>query len=136
MYRIIALLLMVWPLALAAQPNGLGEGSGLSEEGLVINHTMTRIGNDFYQAFFARWQEQDTRSRYTVTIHERPSARWGSTVWVEYQNKRVYQGRLESKHDAIVREGEYASNVVYQTILESEAEYLLFKDPDIGKDEL
>jgi curli production assembly/transport component CsgE len=28
--------------------------------------------------------------RYIVSIHERPSARYGSLIWVEYEQRRVF----------------------------------------------
>ncbi len=53
--------------------------------GLVIDRTITRMGRQFYDFFAAYWRANYPDSEATLSIHERPSARWGSQIWVEYR---------------------------------------------------
>jgi curli production assembly/transport component CsgE len=64
--------------------------------GVVANQTITVAGQEFYQCFVSAWRDKDMSERYAISIHERPSARWGSQIWIEYAQKRIFQSPLPS----------------------------------------
>jgi curli production assembly/transport component CsgE len=104
--------------------------------GLVANQTVTVAGQDFYQYFVAAWRDQDLSERYAISIHERPSARWGSRIWVEYAQRRVFQALLPTARAAIKALSDQAVAVAYQKAADAEVERLLFRDVDLGADEI
>lgn len=104
--------------------------------GVVVNQTITLIGQDFYQNFVTAWREKPLSERYVVSVHERPSARLGSQVWVEYANRRVFQAFLPAARARARQAGADAVEVAYQNIVETDVLNLLFRDPDLGPDEL
>src|SRR3546814_10489266 len=65
--------------------------------GIVVNRTVTVLGNDFYQYFAAYWREKDISSTFTISVHERPSARFGSEIWVQFRQKRMFHTFLRSE---------------------------------------
>lgn len=114
------------------------EAPGLPEklEGVVLDHTMTRIGQEFYQAFVSAWRELGEIDSISLALYERPSARWGSLIWVEHKSGRLFQvflhpGRLRARES-----GEQAAALVFQRVGQMEVEKTLFKDPDLGNEEL
>jgi len=106
------------------------------DAGVVVNQTLTMVGQDFYQFFVAAWRDKPLSERYSVSVHERPSARLGSQVWVEYANRRMFQTFLPPARARLRQAGEEAVEVVYQSIVEADVLNLLFRDPDLGPDEL
>ena len=104
--------------------------------GVVTNQTVTVAGQDFYQYFVAAWREREMSERFAISIRERPSARWGSQVWVEYAQRRIFQAQLPTGRAGIKALSERAVDVAYQTIADAEAERVLLKDADIGSDEI
>lgn len=58
--------------------------------GITTDDTVTLVGQDFYDAFSKAWIQMPLSERYIVSIHERPSARYGSLIWVEYEQRRVF----------------------------------------------
>ena len=65
--------------------------------GLVTDNTITRVGHDFYRAFTDHWEEEYPGS---ITINERPSARWGSWITIKVDQDLLYQTFLfPSKND-------------------------------------
>ncbi|MDB5939384.1 MAG: hypothetical protein JWP77_1748 [Polaromonas sp.] len=104
--------------------------------GAVVNQTITLIGQDFYQNFVAAWREKPLSERYVISVHERPSARLGSQVWVEYANRRVFQVFLPPARARARDAGVDAVEVAYQNIVDTDVLNLLFRDPDLGPDEL
>lgn len=104
--------------------------------GLVANQTVTVAGQDFFQYFVSAWRDRDLSERYAISVHERPSARWGTQVWIEYAQRRIFQASLPTARSGVRELGEQAVEEVYQKIADTEVERLLFRDVDLGPDEM
>lgn len=104
--------------------------------GVVANETITRAGEDFYQFFAADWRNRSLSERYAISIHERPSARWGSTIWIEYAQRRVFQAALPPALSAIQALSARAVDIAYAQVTQAEVDRLLFRDADLGSDEI
>ena len=104
--------------------------------GVVVNQTLTMVGQDFYQHFVTAWRDKPLSERYTLSVHERPSARLGSQIWVEYANRRVFQTFLPPTRVRTKEAGLDAVEVAYQSIVDTDVANLFFRDPDLGPDEL
>ena len=105
-------------------------------DGVVVNQTITLVGHEFYQAFVAAWRDKPLSERYALTIGERPSARLGSQVWVEFSRRRIYQAVLPPARARVAAIGEAAAEIAYQSVVQAEVQRLLFRDPDLGADEI
>ena len=103
--------------------------------GVVVGQTVTVGGQDFYQYFVARWRDQPSSERYTISVHERPSARLGNLVWVEYERMRLFQTILPVSRSQIRPVGEQAAEITWQRLIEFEIERKLYNDADLAKDE-
>lgn len=103
--------------------------------GVVVGQTVTVTGQDFYQYFVARWRDQPSSERYTISVHERPSARLGNLVWVEYERMRLFQAILPVSRSQIRQVSEQAAEITWQRLIEFELERKLYNDADLAKDE-
>jgi curli production assembly/transport component CsgE len=103
--------------------------------GIVTGQTITLAGREFYDSFSAAWREKDEIGHFTVAISERPSARWGSQVFVDYGNQRLFQTFLPPNRSLITPIGNAAAAQVYQAILDYQLAQF-FGDPDLARDEL
>lgn len=104
--------------------------------GLVANQTVTVAGQDFFQSFTSAWRERDLSDRFAISITERPSARWGSQIWIEYAQRRIFQASLPTGRAGIKALSDQAVEIAYQRITDAEVERLLFRDADLGPDEM
>lgn len=104
--------------------------------GVVINRTVTVLGKDFYQYFTALWRQKDGGEAYTISIHERPTARFGSEVWVEYRQKKMFHIFLSPARSAVKSISKQAVDIVFENITQSEVDRALFHSPDLGPEEL
>lgn len=134
-----AALLAAVAVAALAQPeaNGNGDRRVLQEiyAGVVSNQTISFTGHEFYRAFVATWRERDRTERYNLAVLERPSARWGSLIWVEYRNRPVFQAFVSPGRAELKQVAQRAAEAVYQNVVETEVQRMLFRDPDLGGDE-
>jgi curli production assembly/transport component CsgE len=104
--------------------------------GVVINRTVTVQGKDFYQFFATLWRQKEAGSRFTISIHERPSARWGSEVWVQFGQKRMFHTFLPPARSATRKISALAVDIVEQNIADSEVERIMVHNPDLGPEEI
>ena len=103
--------------------------------GVVTVQMVTIAGHNFSQYFLAAWRDKEGSDRYTLSINERPSARLGSEVWIGYAQRRVFQTRLPPARAAIRTLSENAAEMVWQTVLQTDAERKLSIDADLAPDE-
>lgn len=104
--------------------------------GLVTDQTVTVAGRDFYQYFVAFWRDKPLNERFALTILERPSARWGNQVSIEYLRKRVFETTLPPSRSYIKGISEQAVEIAYNNVVNAETQRLLFRDQDLGPDEM
>ncbi len=104
--------------------------------GVVVNQTVTVAGQDFFQYFVALWRDKPNNERYAVSVHERPSARWGNRVWIEYQQKTMFQAVLPTLRASVPEISARAVEIAYQNIMDADIQRLLYRDKDLGPDEM
>jgi curli production assembly/transport component CsgE len=103
--------------------------------GVVTNQTVTVAGQAFYRNFMAGWQDKEMNERYALSIHERPSPRQGSKVWIEFAQRQVFQSNLPPSHSAIKEISEQAVEITYQNVVDADVQRLLFREQDLAVDE-
>ena len=106
-----------------------------TDSGVVLNQAITVAGQDFYQSFVNAWRDKENGERYTLVIHERPSARWGSEIWIEFAQRRIYRIYLPPTRAAIKPISEEAADITYQAVLQADVQRQLIHDADLGGDE-
>jgi curli production assembly/transport component CsgE len=106
-----------------------------TESGVVTNQVMTVVGQDFFQHFVNAWRDKEHSELYTLSVRERPSARWGSEVWVEYGQGKIFYARLPIARSAIKQLSENAAEMSYLAILRIEDQKKISSDADIAVDE-
>ena len=103
--------------------------------GIVTSQPITVAGHEFCRSFLAAWLDKPGSDRYTIAIRERPSARWGTQVWVEYGPRRVLQVQLPPTRTALKALGENAAESAYRAVLDVERQRTLILDADLAPDE-
>lgn len=106
-----------------------------TDSGVVTNQAVTVAGQDFYQYFVSAWRDKEGSERYMLSIHERPSARWGSEIWIEFAQRRVFRTYLPPARAAIKPISEEAADITYQAVLQADVQRQLIHDADLGRDE-
>lgn len=104
--------------------------------GVVLDQTVTVVGHDFYQYFAAIWRDKETSERYAISVHERPSARLGSQLWVEYAQRRVFQVVLQATRANVKEICQEAADIAFQNVMDIEVQRLMSHDKDLAPDEI
>jgi curli production assembly/transport component CsgE len=142
-HRAIALAVALLALPAAASEDidtgALDERSlnGLEQGGLVVDRTITHFGAEFVRQFSAHWRQLPEVAETSVTITERPSARWGSIVFVEVDRRPIARVFLYAGRSATIRPlAEAAAQYVARQIADERLASALLHDPDLARDEL
>ncbi|MDU9392064.1 curli production assembly/transport protein CsgE [Pseudomonas sp. zfem002] len=103
--------------------------------GFIVDDTISHIGHDFYYAFSERLRATSPMD-FNLVVRERPSARWGSLVTVEYQQRLVYRRFLAPNTVELKDEAYQAADWVRGQIVQRKLENLLQDTTDLERDEL
>ena len=103
------------------------------DEGMVLGQTVTVAGQDFFQYFVALWRDKRISERVTITVRERPSARTGSLIWIDYQGRRLLQFALPASRGMIRGLSEQAVEQVWQRLAQAEIDASLDEDKDLAR---
>jgi curli production assembly/transport component CsgE len=122
----------------AARTADVDNADALSDAlgGVVTTDTVTLAGHDFYTVFAQAWNAIPLSDRYIIAVHERPSARYGSLVWVEFRQHRVFQAFLPIARPNVKALAENAASVAFQNVMQADLTRLLFHEADMASDEL
>lgn len=132
------------------QENGIVEEPGQAEEelnrqfrlgepgmsGVLIDRTITMTGKTFFRQFSQLSLARPVIAEANLTIYERPSARWGSQIWITLDNQVVFEAtmppRLSDVDDYVdVAIEQVEERIIRQTILE-----VLDDNPDLADEEI
>ena len=108
-----------------------------NDSGFIVDRTITNFGANFFRDFSLAWRERGGVEHIDLTIIEKPSARWGSLIIVEYNNQPVARVFLQAGRSAIIKP--LALNTVSylaERIADNALLGLLVKNPDLAKEEL
>ncbi|POF38801.1 curli production assembly protein CsgE [Pseudomonas laurylsulfativorans] len=103
--------------------------------GFIIDDTISHIGHDFYYSFSERLRATSPMD-FNLVVRERPSARWGSLVTVEFQQRLVYRRFLPPNTVELKDEAYEAADQVRAQIVRRKLEALLQDTTDLERDEL
>jgi len=118
-------------------PNGLPARQGPKDSlgGIVADQTISVAGHEFYKNFCALWHDKPMNEMFSIAIRERPSARRGNQVVVEYVGRVIFQGVLPPSRAAIGPISQQAVEISYDSVVNSEVQRLLFRNDELAPDE-
>lgn len=97
-----------------------GEGVFLEIDGLVVDQTVSKIGRDFYEIFFANWNPPEELNNFSVTIKEMPPRMNRVSVSVIINDDVVFSSFLSPKRDIVEAYAIYAIERALQFLIERE----------------
>jgi curli production assembly/transport component CsgE len=105
--------------------------------GFIVDRTVTNFGAEFFRRFSAAWRDQRDVDGIDVTIVERPSARFGSQIYIEHNNRPIarlflYAGRSATIEPLAIEAARYVGRQLSDGALIG----AIFADPDLARDEI
>ncbi|MDP5209326.1 CsgE family curli-type amyloid fiber assembly protein [Microbulbifer sp. 2205BS26-8] len=104
--------------------------------GLVIDDTVSGIGHEFARSLSLYLSATLSEFEYNLTVHERPSARWGSVVWVTYENKQVFKTILYPGRRTFGEIVERAATQIDNNVRQKRLQELFSQNLDLAGEEI
>lgn len=104
-------------------------------DGLILNGTITQAGQAFYRTFCEQLNARGPID-FNLAVKERPSARWGVLVWVEYEDRPLFRRFLKPSVSDMQPIAEAAAETVVAQIERQQLQALFQDNLDLAKDEL
>ncbi|RPD47785.1 hypothetical protein DNI29_10100 [Hymenobacter sediminis] len=77
-------------------------------EGLVMDQTITKVGHDFYDEFFTKWDPPADMGDYTIVIREKPARGTSTLISVEVNDNELLELPLQPRAEVIEEMAAYA----------------------------
>ena len=95
--------------------------SSLTEiNGLVVDESITKVGRDFYEVFYSKWEAPASQVSYTIFIKELPQMGQGSLVSVYMDETELFSQPVQPRYDVIEAVAEYAVALVSSYVINYE----------------
>ncbi|MCG8427995.1 MAG: curli production assembly/transport protein CsgE [Chromatiales bacterium] len=134
---LLLLLVAIPSIATEIDTEVIDDTASLDEiPGIVIDRTVTRVGRDFYRDFTNYRQFNNPNSRYSLTVFERPSARWGSLIWIEYRSRQVFKIFLNPGRTNYKEIAEQTAKQIEEKLNRVRLQELFSDHIDLERDEL
>ncbi len=104
--------------------------------GLIIDRTMTRLGEDFYSNFSQLLNEKYENLDENLTVSERPTALSGSIISIHHRNKLIYRTAISPGRRQAEEKSKQAVRAVNAHIIRWETERLFQDTFDLEYDEI
>jgi len=111
----------------------LGE-PGIS--GVVVDRTITMAGKTFFRQFSQLSLDNPIIGNANIAIHERPSARWGSQIWITEGNNIIFEATMPPRLSEIDDYVEAAIEQVEELLIRRTIIQALESDPDLADEEI
>ena len=107
---------LIFVLSLVFGSAVLAQRGEVEIDGLIIEQTQTRIGQEFYQNFVTFWEAPLGIEDYNILITEMANPTWGSWIWVEVggfvSKEIVYREILKPRSEEIEKTAQKGLEVV------------------------
>jgi curli production assembly/transport component CsgE len=115
----------------------LANGALEQTTGFIVDRTVTSFGAEFLREFALAWRAREGAAGVDLTIVERPSARWGSTIFVEYRNQPVARVFLQAGSSTAIKPlAQNTAAYMAGRVADNALAGLFARDPDLGNEEL
>ena len=93
------------------------EASITEINGLVVDETITKVGRDFYEVFYSKWEAPRSdaspgQRSYTIFIKELPQIGQGSLVSIYMDDTELFSQPVQPRYEVIEALAEYAVSLV------------------------
>lgn len=103
--------------------------------GFIVDDCISLVGHNFYNAFTDRLRAT-SRLDFNLVVRERPDPRWGSLIWVEYDQRIVYRRFIAPNATETRQLAQEAADQVRAAVVQRKLQVQLQDNIDLGKDEL
>lgn len=97
--------------------------------GMVLDRTISRFGKDFFFYYTSYWRDIPSTNGITVVINERVYPQAGTYLWVEMEQKKVFETYFGRRQNDVKKLAEQAILISINEVARIKADSV-FDSPD------
>ncbi len=90
--------------------------------GIVLDRTISRFGKDFVFYFSSYWREVPSTDGSTIVVYEQIYPQAGTFLWVELDQRRIYQNYFGRRQNDVKQMAEQAILVAVDELVKIKTE--------------
>lgn len=90
--------------------------------GIVLDRTISRFGKDFVFYFSSYWREVPATDGSTIVVYEQIYPQAGTFLWVELDQRRIYQNYFGRRQNDVKQMAEQAILVAVDELVKIKTE--------------
>lgn len=102
--------------------------------GMLLDRTISRFGKDFSYYFSAYWRDLPATSGLTLVIHEQVYPQAGTLLWLELNQRRIYQTYFGRRHVDVKAFAEQAVLVTIEELARVQSEQMLGAEQSVDSE--
>lgn len=103
---------------------------------ILVDHTVTRVGQEFFQLLAQRWHAAPARAHAPIVVREVTAGTRGSQLSIEYRLRPLLRLQLGPLRAALDAQAAHAAEALRQSINDAEVGRALHADRDLAPEEL
>lgn len=109
-----------------------GEEKSIDLGGLIIDETISKVGQDFYRYFNDQWNDPETNINFNIYISEKPMPGMGNMIIVTINYEEIFKNKISPQQQVIKSLAEYAINRSQQYVRNYEKITKQLEDEDMS----
>lgn len=97
--------------------------------GMVLDRTISRFGKDFFFYYTSYWRDIPSTNGITVVVNERVYPQAGTYLWVEMEQKKVFETYFGRRQNDVKKLAEQAILISINEVARIKADSV-FDSPD------
>ena len=100
--KLLFLFFITIRFCLAQSPKTINPDQFLDVDNLIVDETISKIGNDFYEVFYKSWEEPPNSPSFNMIITEKPYPGRGNLITIHLNDQQVFSRFITPRYDEIL----------------------------------
>jgi len=80
--------------------------------GLVVENVKTKIGKDFYDFFYQKYNRSDVKYSFVINVNEKPFIGRGSIISIEIEGDKIFEFQAKPDDELLNNTAEYTLKLI------------------------
>lgn len=100
----------------------LSQADEIELGGMVLDRTISRFGKDFFFYYTSYWRDIPSTNGITVVVNEQVYPQAGTHLWVEMEQKKIFETYFGRRHNDVKKLAERAILISINEVAQIKAE--------------
>lgn len=100
--KLLIILFITFQYCQAQSPITINPDQFLDVDNLIVDATISKIGNDFYEIFYKSWEEPPNSPSFNMIISEKPYPGRGNLITIQLNEQQVFSRFITPRYDEII----------------------------------